>query len=306
MLAHRFIPLVFVVVAAASGCGKSISIAHWVAPTVDIGSAHRLVITDSYGRSESVAAIKSFAVEHSRQSSWFDDVIDLGARDRLESDGVNAWLRSGTLAADALYVRFDVLEHSAVVSSNESLVDNGTGSTALVIDEHLVAHTLIALTVADVGGTLLDEVEIEGIHERSGEIRAFDIDAAMETAARAAVSAALALITPVPMSTAVAFDDRDPATNAIIDAVIDADINADINEAAEARRTAITLLSDLDSTPALYNRAVLTESVGEIAAAVQLYKEANAKSDAADFYSENLAAARRRLNDAQRLGLSER
>ncbi|MDP2344331.1 MAG: hypothetical protein Q8O67_25455 [Deltaproteobacteria bacterium] len=288
-----------VVVAAlaitASGCGKSIAIDHWVAPAADIGGAHRLVITDAYGRGESVAVITRFALEEGRSSAWFDDVVDVTSRDRLETDGVDAWMREGTLSADALYLRLDVLEDSAVVTANESVVDNGDGTGTLVVSESLFAHTLVSLTVADLDGVIITELEIEGIHEQAGPISDYDVEAAMEIAARAAVDAAFHEITPVQARTNVAFDDRDESINATLDVAIDGD--------TATRRAAIARLEDLDGAPALYNRAVLTESIGEIASAVTLYEEANDDVDAAGFYAETLAGARLRLQNARVLGL---
>ena len=181
------------------------------------------------------------------------------------------------------------------MTANERVIDNGDGTSSIVVDEQLLAHTLISLTVADLRGVIIDQLEIEGIHEQAGPISGYDVDAALETAARAAVAAAFAEVTPVQVRTNVTLDDRDASINATIDAALSGSVSA--------RRAAIAALATVDSTPALYNRAVLTEADSEVEAAVALYEQAADRPDAASYYADTLAGAYLRLDDARRLGL---
>ena len=59
----------------------------------------------------------------------------------------------------------------------------------------------------------------------------------------------------------------------------------------------------MDSTPALYNRAVLVDDSGDLDAAVDLYVEAAARGDAAGFYDDTLFDAEVRLENERALEL---
>ncbi len=286
--------LAFVAV-AASACGSSVAVDHWSAPPVDIDGLRSVVVTDAYGRSGSVDAVAGIAVDALRQSPWFTDVTDLSRRDRLETDGVDAWLRRDAMRPDALYVRFDVLEDSAVVSVDERVVDNGDGTVSVVAEEHLVAHTLISLSVADGLGVLLDELEVEGIHEIFGDGSDAAIAQAMDIAAHAAVNAGLAHITPTVTRVSVPVDERDEDVMATISSAIGGSF--------AQRAAAADALDGNERTPAVYNRAVLLESIGERRAAVAGYRAAANATDAPDFASRVLAEAIDRLAAAEDLGL---
>lgn len=279
---------------AASGCGRSVAIGTWVPPEADIGGARRLVVTDAYGRGSSVAAITDFALDEADAAAWFD-VVDLSI-DRLESDGRSAWLgnRGKDLDGGTLYVRLDVLEDSAVANEHVA-VDDATGEEVVVVEESLVAHTLVAMTVADRRGVIVLEREVEGVHEQAGPISDADIAAAMEAAGRAAVHGALVLITPTSVTVQVPLDDRDqPAFDAAVDG-----LEGDRDD----RRAAIAVLQKQDSAAALYNAGVLAEDNGDVEAAVDLYDDACDRGDAADFCDDVLVGAEQRLANERALGL---
>jgi hypothetical protein len=280
---------------AASACGSSVAVDHWIAPPVDIAGNRHVVVTDAYGRAGSVDAVAGMAVDALRQSLWFTDVQDLSRRDRLETDGYDAWLRHGDLRSGALYVRLDVLEDSAVATANERVVDNGDGTTSIVLEETLVAHTLISLTVADDLGVVVDELEVEGIHEVLGDTSGAAIDAAMFNAAQVAVAAALAHITPTLQRVNVPVDDRDDDVMATIAGALDGSF--------AQRAAAADALADDDRTPAVYNRAVLLESIGERRLALAGYRVAADAADAPSFAGRVYAEAIDRMAAARALGL---
>lgn len=271
----------------ASACGRSVTIDHWTPPEADIHGARRLAITDAYGRDASVAAVVDIALESAAQSGWFVDVTHTA---RLETDGREVWLRDGDLRAQTLYVRLDVLEDNAIVVTSQ----DDTGA----IIETLSAHTLLALSVADANGLIIDERELEGVHERSGPVSAWDIDNALEASARAAVQAALATVTPRQAHSNVKLDERDERVNAALALHFDGDGPDRLTRDEVAQR-----LAKIDGAPALWNRAALLESVGEREAALRLYDEAAAHEDAADWYDEAHAAALSRAQAAAELGL---
>jgi hypothetical protein len=274
----------------AAGCGRTVAIDHWVPPQADIAGARTLVITDAYGRDASVAAVQDIALAAADNAPWFHDVF-ISAR--LESDGRDVWLRdSSALLAAALYVRLDVLEDNAVVVTQQDA--NGA------IIETLSAHTLLAVTVADRDGLIIDEAELEGVHERSGPIDAWDIDESLAASATAAVNSALALVTPRPAHTNVKLDDRDARVNDLLDRHFATD---DDGDARLTRDEVAAELAKLDGAPALWNRAALLESVDERAAALPLYEAAAAHEGAADWYGQELSAALDRDAAARALGL---
>lgn len=290
MFARALVPTVAVLALAASGCGKSVAISSWQAPEADIGGARRLVLTDAYGRSDSVAAITDFAVEQAQQATWFEDVRV--SFDRLETDGRSAWLgRDDNLDGGTLYVRLDVLEDSAVVSQQEHVVTDDQGREGVVIEDHLFAHTLLALTVANRRGVVVLEREVEGVHEQVGVISDYDVEAGMEAAGRAAAAGALALVTPLPLTVQVPLDDRDEAVLALTE------------DALAGNASAKASLEGNDATAAVYNLAVVTEDAGDLDGAVDLYEEAAARRDAAGFYGSSLAGARERQQSLRDLGL---
>ncbi len=270
-----------------SGCGRSITIDHWTPPDADIRGARTLAITDAYGRDSSVAAVVDIALETASQSGWFVDVIHTP---RLETDGRDVWLRDGDMRAQALYVRLDVLEDNAIVVTSQ----DETGA----IVETLSAHTLLALSVADSNGLIIDERELEGVHERSGPVSSWDIDNALDASARAAVQAALATVTPRPAHTNVRLDERDERVNAVLAVHFDA-----AGPDRITRDEVVDRLAKIDGAPALWNRAALLESVDERDAASPLYAQALAHDDAADWYAEEHAEARARADAALELAL---
>lgn len=281
---------------AASGCGQSVAVATWVPPEADIGGARRLVITDSYGRDSSVAAITDFAVAQGRAAPWFDSVER--SFDRLETDGDDAWLggRGAALEGGALYVRLDVLEDSAVVDHDEASGVDEHGNDVVVVSEHLLAHTLVSMTVADRRGVVVFEREVEGVHEQSdGPISDFDIADAQDQAGRAAVAGALALITPVSLTVQLPLDEHDPEALDVARRGLDGD--------RDDARAAIAALDAIDSAAAVYNAGVLSEDNGDVEAAVDFYADACARADAADFCDEVKAGAEVRLANERALGL---
>lgn len=291
----RHTAVIALLVVAASGCGASVSVEHWVAPPAPIDGARHIVVTDAFGRDGSVATIGARTVDALRHEPWYVDVTDLTRRDRLESDGRDAWLRQGTMAADAIYVRLDVLEDLAVATSEEHVVDNGDGTVTVVVEERVVAHTLISLTAADHLGVIVDELEIEGVHEVVGPVDDAVIDDAMNQAAAVAVAAAIAEVTPRRSLVNVPIDERNDAVMAIVRPALDGSFMARLH-AADA-------LADLDDTAAIYNRAALLESVGALEQALPLYRTAAHAADAADFAGSVLDAAEQRLLDARAIGL---
>ena len=291
----RLLPVAALAAAAltASGCGKSVAISSWVPPEADIAGARRLVVTDAYGRDSSVAAVTDFAIDAARTNGWFDEVER--SFDRLETDGVDAWLGRDDVRGDSLYVRLDVLEDSAVVSSDERVVVDDLGNQSVVVDDHLVAHTLVAVTVADRRGVLVLEREVEGVHEQSGAVTDDDIAFAQDEAARAAVAGALALVTPTPITVQVPLDDRD-------DRAFDLAVRG-VDGSDDDARAAVAALEDLDTAAAVYNAAVVSDDVGDTDAAVDLYEDACARVDAATFCDDVLAGARQRQANEAALGL---
>lgn len=280
----------FIAATAATGCGRSITIDHWTPPEADIGGARALAITDAYGRDASVAAVVDIALQTAQQSSWFVDVTHSA---RLETDGRDVWLRDGSdLRAQMLYVRLDVLEDNAVVVTQQDA--NG----ALV--ETLSAHTLLSVTVADANGLIVDERELEGVHERGGPVNPWDIDEALTASATAAVHSALAMITPRPVHSDVKLDDRDERVNA----VLDRHFATDRDDPERLTRDEVAAhLAKLDGAPALWNRAALLESIDERDTALTLYAQAIAHEGAADWYAEEHAQALARDDAADALGL---
>jgi len=281
--------------AAASGCGASVSVDHWVAPPAPIDGARHIVVTDAFGRDGSVAAIGARTVDALRYEPWYVEVTDLTRRDRLESDGRDAWLRQGTMAADAIYVRLDVLEDLAVATAEERVVDNGDGTVSIVVEERVVAHTLLALTAADHLGIIVDELEIEGIHEVVGAVDDAVIDDAMNQAAAVAVAAAIAEITPRRTVVNVPIDERNDAVMAIVGPALDG--------GSMHRLQAADALAGDDDTAAIYNRAALLESVAALEEALPLYRAAAGAVDAPTFAHSVLEGAEQRLRDARGLGL---
>jgi hypothetical protein len=93
----------------------------------------------------------------------------------------------------------------------------------------------------------------------------------------------------------VPVDERDEAVNRIVRPAVDGGF--------VARLAAADALAGLPQTPAVYNRAVLLESVDDHAAALPLYRQAAAAADAPDFAGEVLAAAEARAAAAADLGL---
>lgn len=279
----------------AIGCAPTIEVDHWQPAAVDLGGARHAVVTDALGRDDSVFAIGGFALDALHQSAWFTAVTDLRGQDRLESDGGDAWLRHGHMAADAVYLRFDVYEDLAVVTASERAVEQPDGSVVIVVEEQVVASTLLALTVADHDGVIVNEFELEGRHETSGPVDDGVIAAAMEQAARAAVAVAVAEVAPRVERVSVPVDERDEAVNAIVRPAVDAGF--------VERRAAADALAAFEQTPAVYNRAVLLESVHDHAAALPLYRQAATAADAPTFAGEVLLAAEARAATAADLGL---
>ncbi len=277
---------------AASGCGKSVAVGTWLPPETDIGGARHLVITDSYGRESSVAAITDFALDQGDAATWFD-TVELSF-DRLESDGRDAWLggRGKELQSGFLYVRLDVLEDSAIVDSDEAAAVDEYGNDVIVVSEHLLAHTLVAMTVANRAGVVVLEREVEGVHEQDGPISDVDIANAQDAAGRAAVAGALALITPVAVTVQLPLDEHDSHALDVAERGLDGD-----------RRAAIAALEGIDSAAAVYNAGVLSEDDGDVEAAVDFYADACARADAADFCDDVKAGAEVRLQNERELGL---
>lgn len=279
---------------AAAGCGASASVTTWQPPEADIGDARTLVFTDSYGRDESVYVINGMARAQALQgapSRWFVDVQQ--TRERLETDGAEAWLgRDTDLVDGSLYVRLDVLEDSAVVTLDEQVTTASDGSTAIVVGENVVAHTLLAMTVADDAGVVVWEREVEGVQQRSGAPGTNDVFDAQNQAASAAVAGALALITPKETVVNVPLDERDAEALQLAQAALDGD--------AAAR----SALATRDGTAARYNFAVVQDAAGDLNSAVAGYRDVVSASDAAAFYADTLAAAQQRLADHMQLGMA--
>lgn len=290
VLARCSLPLVLV---AVTGCGASASVTTWVPPEADIGATRTIVFTDSYGRDESVRIINRMARAQALQGAtarWFLDVQQ--TRERLESDGEQAWLgRDTELVDDALYVRLDVLEDNAVVTVNDRIVATPDGTNTIVADETLVAHTLLAITAADSTGLVLWEREVEGVHERTGAPGSSDVLDAQNLAAEAAVAGALALMTPTQMVVSVPLDDRDATALELA--------RRALNDDMRARND----LGALDSTAARYNFAVVVDESGDLDSAVELYRAVVTAPDAAAFYDDSLASAQQRRADHAQLGL---
>jgi hypothetical protein len=179
-----------------------------------------------------------------------------------------------------------------VVSVNEHIATAPDGANVLVVDETLVAHTLLAMTAADSDGVVLWEREVEGVHERTGAVAMADIVDAQNLAAEAAVAGALALITPTETVVNVPFDERDPAALDLARRAVDGD--------ARARSD----LKALDSTAARYNFAVVVDEGGDLDTAVELYRAVANATDAAAFYDDTLASAVDRRAAHARLGVS--
>jgi len=282
-------------VVAVTGCGASVQVDHWTGANVSIHGARTVVVTDAFGRDDSVDAINDVALTVLDEQPWFIAVHDFGRFDRLETDGVDAWLRHGEMEHGTVYVRFDVLEDLAVVTANERVVDNGDGTTGIVVEELVSAHTLIAVTVADDEGVILDEVEYEGVHEVGGFIDESVIATAMHEAATAAVSAAVAEIAPFRQTTSIPIDERDEAVMARIRTAIG---GSPFDQGIAAER-----LVDVAGPSALYNRAVLTEGSGDIVAAVDLYRAAASAPGAFVEAARVRDEAEWRLREARNLGL---
>lgn len=291
--ALRVLPVVATAACLGAGCSKSVEVDAWVLPEADIGSARQLVLTDAYGRDESVAAVLSAAERQANTGAagaWFTDVRV--SRERLETAGRDAWIgRDTDLAPGALFVRIDVLEDSAIVTQNERVETAPDGTVAVFVDEQLVAHTLVSLTVADSVGVILSERAIEGVHEQSGPISDFDIARAQDTAADAAVAGAFALITPVLTKESIPLDDRDPEILKLTE------------QALAGSDSAAATLADNDRAPATYNLGAIADHRGDLETAVALYEEALRRPGGADFYATSLASAEQRLAAKQALGL---
>lgn len=283
------------IVAVVTGCGASVQVDHWTGASVDLGGARTVVVTDAFGRDDSVDAINDIALATLDNEPWFVAVHDSGRYDRLETDGVDAWLRHGEMDRGTVYVRFDVLEDLAVVSSTERVVDNGDGTTGVLIEDLLSAHALISVTVADDRGVILDEVQYEGVHEVGGFIDEHVIATAMHEAASAAVSAAVAEIAPFRQTVSIPIDERDEAVMASIRTAIG---GSPFDHGLAADR-----LADVAGPSALYNRAVLTEGSGDIVAAVDLYRAAASAPGAFVEAARVRDEAEWRLSDARALGL---
>lgn len=292
---HALTALAALASIASIACSPGIAVEHWHPAAVDVGGARHAIVTDGFGRGGSVDAIGDEALAALGQTPWFRAVTDLRRRDRLETDGGDAWLRHGVMVRDAVYLRFDVYEDHAVVTRHEEAVPQPDGSVVIVVDERVVATTLIAVTVADHRGVILEDLELEGRHEQGGPLDDHVIAEAMRRAARAAVAAAVNDIAPRRERVSVPVDERDEAVNRIVRPVMEGPL--------EARLAAIDALADLAQTPAVYNRAVLLESVADLDAALVLYRAAARAADAPDFAGEVLAGAERRAADARAVGL---
>ncbi len=278
----------------ASGCGPSLTVDHWQAPEVNIGGARRAVVTDAYGRNDSVTAINRLMVDQLSLGGWFE-AIDATRHERLESDGREAWLRRSVMSPGTLYLRADVLEDNAIINVTDRDVILDDGSLAIVRDEFIVARTLLSLTVADIDGIIIDELEIEGIHETEGDGSRFTVDQALQRSARAAVVEALRPLQPRLARVSVPLDESDAEVWAIVNAAKDGSFII--------RKDAADALANNTRTAAIYNRAALLESVGLLQEAVPLYVEAARKSDAPSFAARVAQEASIRLEDARLLGL---
>lgn len=284
-----------VILAGGAGCGQSVMVDHWEAPTHDVHGLRRVAVTDAYGRDGSVLTVGAFAVDALLEQPWYTEVVDLLDVDRLETYGHEASLARGHLAGDTLYIRFDVYEDSATVSTRETIAQNDDGSEDVFIEETVTAHTLIALTAADAFGVVVDEVELEGIHELVGPATDAAIRAAMDEAAWAAVTAAVAEITPRLQRVSIPLDERDEDILSLLIPAISGDRSDRLQVAAA--------LADDDSAPAIYNRAVMLEAAGDLEDAVDLYAAAARHPGAVSFAIAQRDAARQRLEDARRVGL---
>lgn len=292
---ERLALVVSAIVVALSGCGASVQVEQWTVANVDIDGARRIVVTDAWGRHDSVAAVADVALAHLDNEPWFVSVVDGTRHERLETDGVDAWLRHGEIATDTIYVRFDVLEDLAVVTSNEVVIDSGDGTTGIGFEDRLSAHTLISVTVADDRGVIVDEREFEGVQEVSGVIDDVVIDTTMNEAASAAVAAAIAELAPSREHVSIPIDERDEDVMARVRPVLD-------SSPFEQGLVAASLAA-VAGPCALYNRAVLTEASGDLAAAVDFYRAAASVGGA--FFEAGRVSdeAQLRLRHARSLGL---
>ena len=289
--------LAFVVPAllAVAGCGASVEVDHWSAAAIDIDGARDVVVTDAFGRGDSVDAIAAVAVERLRYEPWFSSVADLSRHDRLETDGVDAWLRHGEMERGTLYLRFDVLEDLAVIGSAERVVENADGSVDIFVDEVVSAHTLLSVTLADDRGVILDELEYEGVVEVAGPVDEAVIGAAMQSAATAAVAAAIGEIAPRHQLVSVPLDERDEDVMSLVRPAIDA---------SSAKQQAVAdRLANVAGPSALFSRAALTEAAGDLVGAVELYRAAARMAGAFDGAADIKNGAEARLQDARLLGL---
>jgi hypothetical protein len=281
--------------ALASGCAPSVMVDHWQPAAVDLAGARHAIVTDAFGRDDGVFAIGGLALDALAASPWFTAVDDLRTVDRLETDGVDAWLHAGHMVPDAVYLRFDVYEHFAIATTGEQAIPQPDGSVVFVAEERVVATTLIGLTAADRHGVLVEELEFEGRHEVVGPVDDDVIAGAMHEAARAAVAVAIAELAPSRQRIAVPIDERDEAVNRIVAPAIDGGF--------AARLAAADALAGLDQTPAVYNRAALLESMEDREQALPLYRAAARAPDAPPFATEVLAGAEQRAVAAAALGL---
>ncbi|HEY1099385.1 MAG TPA: hypothetical protein VGF99_10665, partial [Myxococcota bacterium] len=69
-------PACLAAVVALTGCGASVQVDHWQTGSFDIAGARDVVVTDAYGRGDSVDAIADLAVSRLRDEPWFDSVVD--------------------------------------------------------------------------------------------------------------------------------------------------------------------------------------------------------------------------------------
>lgn len=292
-------PACLAAVVALTGCGASVQVDHWQTGSFDIAGARDVVVTDAYGRGDSVDAIADLAVSRLRDEPWFDSVVDATRHDRLESDGVDAWLRHGELERGTLYVRLDVLEDIAVVDSDERVVDNGDGTVSVFVDEVVSAHTLLSVTLGDEFGVIVDELDYEGVHEIAGPVYDSTIDEAMHAAATAAIDAVVVDLAPTRARVSVPLDERDEAVMARVRPVIDSH-----GVLSTERRAVADSLATVSGPSAAYNRAVLTEAAGDLVGAVELYRAAAAMPGAFAEAARVAEEAIWRLQDARALGLA--
>jgi hypothetical protein len=281
------------VLTATLGCDPYMDVEHWAAPPLPIGGARNLVVTEGFGR-DGVGRFYADTLVREANVNWYRASA---TNDRLEVGRDGPRLVSGDPFADStIYVRVDVLLDDAVVNRSERIIERSDGSREVQVAELLIARSAIAFTATNHDGVLVLNNEFETVIEVEGPIDGRIINRALNDAAKNVLRRALALIEPVRLRAEVRLDNRDDFE--VVDSAR--------GKGAAERRQAAERLRAATSTAALYNRAVLLDSLEEYSEAELLYREALRRDDAADYYTETLAGFELRLRDATRLGLIRR